>query len=100
MIEQFVKWVEKKRLLLESARVKVIVEICQETENSAALVHLDSDKYLARITMWSDGGCLMEALKTEDGETVFQKNLQVASFDEAENDAGEFLEFLLNLQNK
>jgi len=58
----------------DAKRLGYSYEYCHPTDNSALIVHFDTELYLGRITTWTRGTCHLEVLEVTSGKTILDRH--------------------------
>jgi len=72
-IDRFIAW-GRELAATSASGVRILVEACIPTENSAAKIDFENSGFLARITLWSDGSFYAEAINAETAETILGRH--------------------------
>ena len=68
---------------IKELSVTVLLTYCEPTENTALRFDLDGADALGRLTWWSDGSLVVEALRMSDEATILSKHSLGATGGEA-----------------
>jgi hypothetical protein len=79
LIHDFIAWGAKLTAGSRFPDVSISAEICTPTENSAAKIDFDNSKFLARVTLWSDGDFYAEAVDEATAATIISEHGHVAA---------------------
>jgi hypothetical protein len=98
MIEEFIDWVQEKRPSLKRQGVSVGTTLSPPSSNPSVRMDLDAPSALARITLWTDGSCYMEALDLEGGNTIFERHIKLSSPVNFDLETIESLKYVIQFQ--
>ena len=96
MLDTFENWLNQNRSMITSNGYDIeLTKSPIDTSNCSARLDLQSDKYLARITIWESGDCQLEIIDIESESTI----MDIGKFiDSTENMNRIFEVFLVKLQ--
>lgn len=80
MRDKFIAWSNFQK---EIYNIDLEVVLCDQTENSAAYIHVEGEQKMGRITLWEDGSFSIEKISENDNEAI---NIEVGEI----SNAGEF----------
>jgi hypothetical protein len=78
MLTQFESWIQQKRQEIESWGYQLeIVKSPSNVIQKSLRLDLDSDNYIARITLWDSGDSQLEIMDVISETMVFDKYLKI-----------------------
>jgi len=78
MLTQFESWIQQKRQEIESWGYQLeIVKSPSNAIQKSLRLDLDSDNYIARITLWDSGDSQLEIMDVISETMVFDKYLKI-----------------------
>ncbi|MCZ8219060.1 MAG: hypothetical protein O9337_06555 [Acidovorax sp.] len=82
MLNQFLDWGSEKCLVLVRHGYSASVILCEVSSNTGAIINIESDGAMARITVWSSGDVYLEIVDILSEKTTYGKHLSLSgSFD-------------------
>ena len=77
ILERFLVWANAKWQALEATGMTVRARLSPLSDNPSVVLDIDTNTTVARITVWSDGNCFMEALDVKTDNELFASNLHL-----------------------
>ncbi len=77
VLKEFLDWSTHKISYLQKNGLTATLTIGEDCPNQSARLDIESEHYMARITIWESGDCHCEIIDLMNEKTVFDKMINV-----------------------